>query len=54
MLFKRLKNMSQKNQARHQMKVESTAVIAAECINQNVPSKKRKEEAKQALYLNRI
>jgi len=56
-LFKRLKNMSQKNEARHlsncQIAAEST-VIATDVSTLNVPSRKRKEDAKQILYLNRI
>jgi len=56
-LFKRLKNMSQKNKARHlsncQMAAES-AVIATDGSTSNVPTRKRKEDAKQILYLNRI
>ena len=49
--------MSQKNKARHlsncQMATES-AVIATDGSTSNVPTQKRKEDAKQILYLNRI
>jgi hypothetical protein len=49
--------MSQKNEARHlsncQIATEST-VIATDVSTLNVPSRKRKEDAKQILYLNRI
>jgi hypothetical protein len=49
--------MSQKNEARHlsncQIAAEST-VIATDVSTLNVPSRKRKEDAKQSLYLNRI
>ncbi|MGA3288985.1 MAG: hypothetical protein ABSD42_01935 [Candidatus Bathyarchaeia archaeon] len=49
--------MSQKNKARHlsncQMAAES-AVIAMADGTSNVPMRKRKEDAKQILYLNRI
>ncbi len=54
--FKRLKNMSQKNVARHldcPMPIES-AVIAADSSASNVPTQKRKKDAEQILYLNRI
>ena len=49
--------MSQKNEARHRsnchIAVETTVALAAGSSS-NVPSQKRKEDAKQALYLNRI
>jgi hypothetical protein len=55
--LKRLKNMSQKNNVRHrsncQVAIETTATLTAGS-KPNVPSPKRKEQAKQTLYLNRI
>jgi hypothetical protein len=56
-LFKRLKNMSQKNKARHLSNCQITAesaVITTDSSTSNVPTRKRKEDAKQILYLNRI
>jgi hypothetical protein len=48
--------MSQKNQVRHRsncpVAVETTVTLA-ECSKPNVPQK-RKEDAKQTLYLKRI
>jgi hypothetical protein len=45
--------MQQKNEARHctnyQVAIETTVTL-----DENVPSQKRKEDAKQILYLNRI
>ena len=45
--------MSQKNEVRHrancQVAVEATVAVATK-----VPIQKRKEDAKQALYLNRV
>jgi len=56
-LFKRLKNMTQKNGTGHlqncQIAVEN-AVIATDVSPSNVPMQKRKEDAKQILYLNRV
>ena len=49
--------MSQKNQVRHQsncpVAVETTVALA-NTGSSNVPTQKRKEDAKQTLYLNRI
>jgi hypothetical protein len=49
--------MSQKNQVRHRsncsVAVETMATLA-DCSKPKVPSQKRKEDAKQTLYLNRI
>ena len=49
--------MSQNDKARHpsncQMAAES-AVITTEGNTSNVPTQKRKEDAKQILYLNRV
>jgi hypothetical protein len=56
-LFKRFKNMSQKNKARHLSNCQITAenaVITTDCSTSNVPTPKRKDDAKQPLYLNRI
>lgn len=56
-LFKRSKNMSQKNEVRHSSNCHvtvETTVALANSGRSNVPLQKRKEEAKQALYLNRI
>lgn len=44
--------MSQKNQARHP-KNRQTVVLAAS-NGMSVPSQKRKEDAQQEIYLNRI
>lgn len=48
--------MSQKNESRQRSNcpktVETTVVLADGSIN--VPAQKRKEDAKQTLYLNRI
>jgi len=56
-LFKRLKNMTQKNGTGNlsncQITVES-AVMTKEGSPSNVPMQKRKEDAKQILYLNRV
>jgi len=52
-----VKNMSQENKARHlsncQMAAES-AVISTDGSTSNVPMRKRKEDAKQVLYLKRV
>jgi hypothetical protein len=56
-LFKRLKNMSQKNKARHLSNCQITAenaVITMDSSTSNVPTPKRKDDAKQTLYINRI
>jgi hypothetical protein len=56
-LFKRLKNMAQKKQARHPSNCQITAekaVITTQCSISNVPLQKRKEDAKKILYINRI
>ena len=56
-LFKRSKNMSQKNEVRHRANCQITAkttVTLADGSSSNVPAPKRKEDAKQTLYLNRI
>ncbi|MCL4429682.1 MAG: hypothetical protein M1167_02910 [Chloroflexi bacterium] len=45
--------MSQQNQVRHR-KITAQTAATADAGNQKVPSKKRKEDAKQTLYLNRI
>jgi len=49
--------MSQKNNARHlsncQLATEN-AVITTDGSTSNMPSQKRKEDAKQILYLNRV
>ncbi|MCL4430526.1 MAG: hypothetical protein M1167_07210 [Chloroflexi bacterium] len=49
--------MSQKKQVRHQsncpVAVETTVTLA-DISKPDVPSQKRKEDAKQTLYLNRI
>jgi hypothetical protein len=49
--------MSQKNQARHpsncQITVEKAALVA-DGSSANVPSQKRKEDAKRVLYLKRV
>jgi hypothetical protein len=49
--------MSQKNKARHssdcQIAAESAAIVT-ESSAENVSMQKRKEEAKQILYLNRV
>ncbi len=56
-LFTRLKKMSQKNEVRHrshcQITAKTTVTTAGDNVP-NVPSQKRKEEAKKTLYLNRI
>ena len=58
-----VKNMSQKNsQPKHQQKcslqtagnAEENMIYAAESSSVKVLSQKRKEEAKQTLYLNRV
>ena len=58
-----VKNMSQKNaQPKHQQKCkpqtasnpEENMIYAAESSSVKVLSKKRKEEAQQTLYLNRV
>jgi hypothetical protein len=49
--------MSQKNQVRYQsncQEVIETPVVIAAGSGKDVPSQKRKEDAKQTLYLNRI
>jgi hypothetical protein len=49
--------MSQKNDLRHFAKCQITAEIPVELIvtsTPKVPSNKRKEDAKQTLYLKRI
>jgi hypothetical protein len=49
--------MSQKNQVRHRSNCPvtvETMVTLAECSIPKVPTQKRKEDAKQTLYLNRI
>ncbi len=49
--------MSQKNNARHLSNCQMAtvnAVIAKNSSTSNVPTLKRKEDAKQILYLNRI
>ena len=49
--------MSQKNEVRHRANCQITAkttVTPADASKLNVPSQKRKEEAKKTLYLNRI
>jgi hypothetical protein len=49
--------MSQKNEVRHCTNCQITAnttVTLADGNSSNVPLQKRKEEAKQALFLNRI
>ena len=56
-LFKRLKNMAQKKQARHLSNCQITAenaVITTSGSTSNVPMQKRKEDAKKILYINRI
>jgi len=56
-LFKKLKNMAQKNQARHLSNCQITAekaVITTNGSTLNVPKQKRKEDAKKILYINRI
>ncbi len=56
-LFKRFKNMAQKKQARHLTNcklVSATALISADASTSSVPLSKRKEDAKQILYLNRV
>jgi hypothetical protein len=54
--FKRSKNMQQKNEARHcsnyQVAIETSVTV--EENKPEVPSQKRKEDAKQILYLNRV
>ena len=55
--FKRLKDMSQKDKTRHisncQMAAEG-AVITTDGSTSKVPMQKRKEDAKEILYLDRI
>jgi hypothetical protein len=49
--------MSQQNEVRHRSTCQITAkptVTLADGRKPNVPSQKRKEDAKQTLYLNRI
>jgi len=45
--------MSQKNEVRHRSKCQITAKTTV-TLASSVPSQKRKEDAKQTLYLNRI
>jgi hypothetical protein len=45
--------MSQKNEVRHRVNCEITAKTTV-TLALNVPMQKRKEDAKQTLYLNRI
>jgi hypothetical protein len=56
-LFKRLKNMAQKKQARHPSNCQITAenaVITTSDSSLNVPKQKQKEDANDILYINRI
>jgi hypothetical protein len=49
--------MDRKNKARHVTNCQiasATALISADGSTSNVPSSKRKEDAKQILYLNRV
>jgi hypothetical protein len=49
--------MSQKNEVRHPVNCQITAQttdISAQGSSSNVPLQKRKEDAKQTLYINRI
>jgi hypothetical protein len=49
--------MSQKNKARHLSNCQITAenaVITMDSSTSNVPAPKRKDDAKQTLYINRI
>jgi len=49
--------MAKKNEARHPSKCKlaaESAVIAMSDTKSNVPLQKRKEDAKQILYLNRV
>jgi len=49
--------MSQKNKAGHRVNCQTTAqnaVITAEVSASNVSTQKRKDEAKQILYINRV
>jgi len=48
--------MQQKNEARHQTnyQVAIETTVTLEENESNVPSQKRKEDAQQILYLNRI
>ncbi len=49
---KRSKNMSPKKQARNSANRETLMLAAGNGVS--VPSAKRKEDAQQAIYLNRI
>ena len=53
-LFKRSKYMTQQNQVRHRKIIAETTAVTTDAVVRKMPSKKRKEDAKQALYLNRI
>jgi hypothetical protein len=46
--------MTQQNQVRHRKITAQTTAVTTDAVIQKEPSKKRKEDAKQVLYLNRI
>jgi hypothetical protein len=53
-LFTRSKNMSQQDQERPQEIIAEISATTADAGNLKVSSKKRKEDAKQTLYLKRM